>query len=370
MLLDDLQELVVLILHIRVRCGRLLLVLLGARVLHILEQMSLLFFLHLGESTALKFLVFVGSMNAGHLLSLGVHHVPLQLLVRLRDGLGLFILQPLLAAFRLELVLILLIYVTCILCVLIDLIQLPLLFDVDGVGNLALEVIEQVFGSLLLLTNLLFILCGHLRDFGEYSRPLPLSFLGLLRPAVVPVRDLVDEVLLAQLLPSGELVVLLFLLHEAADTVDLHHVLDAGLLFNVLFLQYSVLLELLVAHGDHPAEHHVLVHFLHFVELLIQLHLRRRQQALGPHHLLACRAWYEPRTVFLVRLLHLCPPDLRSGHHQFLVIVVLVKSLPRRLAGQLHLDAAQLLRGDDACIFLLAFLGLSAHVADFHQHGR
>lgn len=116
--------------------------------------------LDLSDFTRFHFLVLDVPLNTRRLECLRVDHVSLQLFVRLRNGLGLFIFQPLVPTLLLELVFVLLANVLMIPHVLLLLVLLTLFFERDGRGDLTLEVIEQVPGRLLPITSLLLILFG------------------------------------------------------------------------------------------------------------------------------------------------------------------------------------------------------------------
>jgi hypothetical protein len=181
---------------------------------------------------------------------------------------------------------------------------------------------------------------SNLFDLLQDGQPLSLLLLVFKDAAtVIILSDLIDQYVLAGLLAVNELNCTFFLLLEAFDAVDFHHVLDAALLLEVILLKHLVLDELFVTNADHPAEHNILIHALDSIELLVHLKLGEWQPALGSLHLLACRARNVFLTILLVFLLHLFTANFRRGlHHLFGVFV------HHLAARQLHLDAAQLVR--------------------------
>ncbi len=95
------------------------------------------------------------------------------------------------------------------------------------------------------------------------------------------LHNLVDDHLLALERRSDLPLLALFLLLEKLEPFDFHHEVELLLLFDVLLLELSLFLELLVANSDNLGVENHLIHLLDVVQLLVKHHLGPGEQTLG-----------------------------------------------------------------------------------------
>lgn len=196
---------------------------------------------------------------------------------------------------------------------------------------------------------------------------LSLTHLLVLDAFEFALLDLVDDDERALLLRLLALDLALLLQLERLESFDLHHEVEALLLFNPLLLETLGLIKLAVADRHHLRVKHHLVHVLHVVVVLVHHLLGLRQQTLRLfliYQLLLSRR-HLVRTL-LVQLNHALLSGLGSSHGRILLFFEessLLNLLLFRLnlGGGLH--AIELILIDDYGLAFLAFLGLLSDIS-------